>query len=86
MGAYATGWLEQSVPQNDETMLHKIGNAQSRATLFRHSAVLSLPAVLLHKLLILFFSLNYKGSRSEHLIYTDMPRRPGVFSSCTDRC
>ena len=31
-------------------MLHKTGNAQSRATLFRHSAVLSLTTVLLHKL------------------------------------
>ena len=28
----------------------KIGNAQSRATFFRHFAVLSLPAVLLRKL------------------------------------
>ena len=31
-------------------MSGKIGNAQSRATFFRHSAVLSLPAVLLRKL------------------------------------
>ena len=31
-------------------MSRKIGNAQSRATFFRHSAVLSLPAVLLRKL------------------------------------
>ena len=29
--------------------LRKTGNGQSRATFFRHSAVLSLPAVLLHK-------------------------------------
>ena len=29
---------------------NNIGNAQSRATCFRHSAILSLPAVLLHKL------------------------------------
>ena len=32
-------------------MLPKIGNAQSRATFFRDSAVLSLPAVLLRKLI-----------------------------------
>ena len=31
-------------------MSRKTGNAQSRATFFRHSAVLSLPAVLLRKL------------------------------------
>ena len=31
-------------------MSRKIGNAQSRATFFRHSAVLRLPAVLLRKL------------------------------------
>ena len=49
-GAYATGRLEDSGRQNDEKMSRKIGNAQSRATIFRHSAVLSLPAVLLHKL------------------------------------
>ena len=30
-------------------MSRKTGNAQSRATFFRHSAVLSLPAVLLRK-------------------------------------
>ena len=49
-GAYATGRLEDSGRQNDEKMSRKIGNAQSRATFFRHSAVLSLPAVLLRKL------------------------------------
>ena len=43
-GAYAIG------RQDDEKMSRKIGNAQSRATFFRHSAVLSLPAVLLRKL------------------------------------
>ena len=32
------------------TMSCKTGNAQSRATFFRHSAVLSLTAVLLRKL------------------------------------
>ena len=31
-------------------MSRKIGNAQSRATFFRHSAILSVLAVLLHKL------------------------------------
>ena len=36
--------------QNDEQMSCTIGNAQSRATFFRHSAVLNLPAVLLPKL------------------------------------
>ena len=40
------GWKTQ----NDEKMSRKIGNAQSHATFFRHSAVLSLPAVLLRKL------------------------------------
>ena len=35
--------------QNDEKMSRKIGNAQSNPTFFRHSAVLSLPGVLLHK-------------------------------------
>ena len=34
-------------------MLPKIGNAQSRATFFRDSAVLSLPAVPLRKLIAL---------------------------------
>ena len=36
-------------------MSRKIGNAQSRTTFFRHSAVLSLPAVLLRKLAILIY-------------------------------
>ena len=35
--------------QNDEKMLRMTGNAQSHATLFRHSAVVSLRAVVLHK-------------------------------------
>ena len=39
-----------SARQNDEKMWRKIGNAQSRTTFFRHSAVLNLPAVLLRKL------------------------------------
>ena len=51
--AYATGRLDHSGRQEDETMLPKIGNAQSRATFFRDSAVLSLPAVLLRKLIAL---------------------------------
>ena len=38
-----SGW------QNEEKMLCKIGNTQSQATLFCHSPVLSLPAVLLRK-------------------------------------
>ena len=36
-----------------------IGNAQSRATFFRHSAVLSVPAVLLRKSLIALMILPY---------------------------
>ena len=36
--------------QNDEKMSRNIGNAQSRTTCFRHSAVLSLLAFLLRKL------------------------------------
>ena len=48
-GAYATGQLERSGRRNDEIMSRKIGNAQSRATFFGHSTVLSLPAVLLRK-------------------------------------
>ena len=43
LGAYATG------RQTDDKRSRKIGNAQSRATIFRHSAVLSLPVVLLRK-------------------------------------
>ena len=42
--------MEDSGRQNDEKKSRKIGNAQSRATFFRHSAVLSLPALLLRKL------------------------------------
>ena len=47
---YSTGRLAHSGRQNDEKMSHKIRNAQSRAKFFRHSSVLSLPAVLLCKL------------------------------------
>ena len=36
----------------NEKISRKIGNAQSRAILFRHSFVLSLPAVLLRKITI----------------------------------
>ena len=39
-GAYATGRLEHSGRQNDDKISRKIGNAQSRATFFRDSAVL----------------------------------------------
>ena len=49
-GAYATGRLEHSGRQNDEKVLRKIGYAQFFATFFRHSTVLSHPAVLLFKL------------------------------------
>ena len=35
--------------KNDEKISRKNGNAQYQATFFRHSAVLSLPAVLLRK-------------------------------------
>ena len=41
--------LEDSGPQNDEKMLRETVHSQSYATYFRHSAVLSLPAVLLGK-------------------------------------
>ena len=44
------GRLEDSGRQNNERKSRKIGNAQSRATFFRHSAVVSLPGVLLRKL------------------------------------
>ena len=37
-------------------MSRKTGNAQSRATFFRHSAILSLTAVLLRKLLLIFLA------------------------------
>ena len=47
------GRLEDSGRQNDENMSRKIvGSAQSRATFFRHSASLSLPAVLSRKVSI----------------------------------
>ena len=49
-GAYATGRLEDSRPQNDEKMLHETVHSQSYVTSFRHSAALSVPAVLLRKL------------------------------------
>ena len=42
--------MEHSGQQNDEQMSRKVGNAQSRATFSRHSAVWSLPAVLLRML------------------------------------
>lgn len=45
-GPYATGL------QNDEQISRKTVNAQSRATFFRHSASLSLPAVLSRKVSI----------------------------------
>ena len=46
-GPYAKGRLEDSGRQYEEKMSRKTGN--SRATFIRHSAVLSLPAVLLRK-------------------------------------
>ena len=52
LGAYAkSGQLEHSGWQNDEKMSRKIGNAQSCTTHFHLSAVLSLPDILLCKLL-----------------------------------
>ena len=53
--------MEDSGRQNDEKMSRKIGNAQSRATFFRHSAVLSLPAVLLRKLATRDFKIRGRG-------------------------
>ena len=49
---YTTGRLEDSGRQNDEKMSRKTGKARSCKTFFRHSAVLSLPAVPLHKVSI----------------------------------
>ena len=46
---YATGKPEDSGQQNDEKMARNNGNAQSCAKFFGHSTILSLPAVLLHK-------------------------------------
>ena len=45
----ATGRLEDSGRQNDEKISGETVHSQSYATFFRHSAVLSLPAVLLLK-------------------------------------
>ena len=49
-------------------MSRKIGNAQSRATFFRHSAVLSLPAVLLRKLAIVLLTTakNWTKMKNAH--------------------
>ena len=46
---YVTLRLDDSGRQNDQEMLGKTGNAQSCATLFRHSAVPDLPAVPLRE-------------------------------------
>ena len=46
---YATGKPKDSGQQNDKKMSCKNGNAQSCATFFGHSTILSLPAVLLRK-------------------------------------
>ena len=48
--AYAIGRLELSGRQNHKKKTRQTGNAQSRATFFRHSAAWSLPALLLRKL------------------------------------
>ena len=48
-GPYATGRLEDSGRQNDAKMSRKTVHSRSWVTFFRHSAVLSLPAVLLRK-------------------------------------
>ena len=68
------GWKTQLGRQNDEKMSRKIENAQSRATFFRHSAVLSLPAVLLRKLASLRYATattisNYLKSFSSRLFH-----------------
>ena len=55
-----TGRLEDSRRQNDEKMSRKIGNAESRATFFRHSAVRSLPALLLRKVSV--HSYDYRAN------------------------
>ena len=55
-----TGRLEDSGRQNDEKMSRKIGNAESRATFFRHSAVRSLRALLLRKVSV--HSYDYRAN------------------------
>ena len=55
-----TGRLEDSGRQNDEKMSRKIGNAGSRATFFRHSAVRSFPALLLRKVSV--HSYDYRAN------------------------
>ena len=45
-----TGPLKDSGRQNDEKMWREAVHSQSYATFFRHSDVLSVPAVLLRKL------------------------------------
>ena len=47
--AKTISFLNDNRWQSDEKMLCKNGNAQSSTTFFRHSAVLSLPAILLRK-------------------------------------
>ena len=49
-GAYATGQLEDSRRRNNEKMWRVAVHSQSYATFFPHSAVVSVPAVLLRKL------------------------------------
>ena len=50
LGANAAGRLEDSGRQNDEKLWRETVHSQSYAASFRHSAVLSPPAVLLRKL------------------------------------
>ena len=63
-GAYATGRLEDSGRQSDEKMSRETVHSQSYATFFRHSAVLSLSAVLLRQLP----SSNDDGNGNENVI------------------
>ena len=53
---YATGELEDSGQENDEKMSRKTVHPRSCARVFRHSVVLSLPAVLLLKLSIILYT------------------------------
>ena len=68
-GAYATGRLEHSGRQNDDKMSRKIGNAQSRATFFRHSAV------LLRKLPYVRDCTKKRAARAARLLFLIQPIR-----------
>ena len=72
-GAYAKGRLEHSGRENDDKMSRRIGNAQSRATFFRHSAVLSVPAVPLRKLPYVRDCTKKRAARAARLLFLIQP-------------